>query len=56
LVSTFIPARPFGFPYDSRLDPATATLMVIDLQLDFLSPDGYFAQGLRSLPAPRYSA
>jgi biuret amidohydrolase len=43
LVNTFIPARPFDFPYDRRLDPAAAALMVIDLQLDFLSPDGYFA-------------
>ena len=44
MVSTFIPARPFDFPYDSQLDPAAAALMVIDLQLDFLSPDGYFAR------------
>jgi nicotinamidase-related amidase len=43
LVNTFIPARPFDFPYDHRLDPAAAALMVIDLQLDFLSPDGYLA-------------
>ncbi len=44
MASIFIPARPFDFPYDGRLDPATAALMVIDLQLDFLSPDGYFAR------------
>jgi nicotinamidase-related amidase len=44
LVSTFIPAQPFNFPYDNRLDPAATALMVIDLQLDFLSPDGYFAR------------
>jgi biuret amidohydrolase len=43
LVNTFIPARPFDFSYDGRLDPAAAALMVIDLQLDFLSPDGYLA-------------
>ena len=42
--TTFIPARPFDFPYDGRLDPAAAAaLLVIDLQVDFLSPDGYFA-------------
>jgi nicotinamidase-related amidase len=44
LVNTFITARPFDFPYDGRLDPAAAALMVIDLQLDFLSPDGYLAR------------
>ena len=44
MVNTVIPARPFDFPYDGRLDPAAATLMVIDLQLDFLSPDGYLAR------------
>jgi nicotinamidase-related amidase len=43
LETTFIPARPFDFPYDGRLDPAAASLLVIDLQTDFLSPDGYFA-------------
>jgi biuret amidohydrolase len=44
LVDSFIAARPFDFPYDGRLDPAAAALMVIDLQLDFLSPDGYLAR------------
>ena len=39
-----IEARPFGYPYDGRLDPAQAALLVIDLQVDFLSPDGYFAK------------
>src|SRR5258708_5425231 len=43
LVNSFIPARPFDFPYDRRLDPAAVALLVIDLQVDFLSPDGYFA-------------
>jgi nicotinamidase-related amidase len=40
----FVPARPFDFPYDGRLDPASTALLVIDLQEDFLSPDGYFAR------------
>jgi nicotinamidase-related amidase len=39
-----IKARPFDFPYDGRLVPAQTALMVIDLQLDFLSTSGYFAR------------
>lgn len=39
-----IEARPFGFPHDGRLDPAGTALVVIDLQIDFLSPQGYFAR------------
>ncbi|WP_102960816.1 cysteine hydrolase family protein [Mangrovicella endophytica] len=38
-----IKAEPFDYPYDGRLDPAAAALVVIDMQKDFLSPDGYFA-------------
>src|SRR5258706_13086792 len=39
-----IKARPFDYPYDGRLDPARAALLVIDLQVDFLASDGYFAR------------
>jgi nicotinamidase-related amidase len=39
-----IKARPFDYPYDGRLDPARAALLVIDLQIDFLAADGYFAR------------
>jgi biuret amidohydrolase len=39
-----IKARPFDFPYDGRLDPARLALLVIDLQIDFVSPDGYLAK------------
>lgn len=39
-----IKATPFDFPYDGRLVPAQTALMVIDLQVDFLSFDGYFAR------------
>jgi nicotinamidase-related amidase len=39
-----IKATPFDYPYDGRLVPAATALMVIDLQVDFLSPDGYFAR------------
>jgi len=39
-----ISARPFDYPYDGNLDPAATALLVIDLQVDFLSSDGYFAR------------
>src|ERR1051325_7789224 len=39
-----IAARPFDYPYDGNLDPAVTALLVIDLQVDFLSPDGYLAR------------
>jgi biuret amidohydrolase len=39
-----IPARPFPYPYDGRLLGAATALLVIDLQIDFLSPQGYFAR------------
>src|SRR5579871_4011173 len=40
----YILARPFDFPYDGKLDPRTLALLVIDLQVDFVSPDGYLAK------------
>jgi biuret amidohydrolase len=39
-----IKARPFDFPYDGKLDPARLALLVIDLQIDFVSADGYLAR------------
>ena len=39
-----IAARPFDYPYDRNLDPGRTALMAIDLQIDFLSPEGYFAR------------
>ncbi len=39
-----VAARPYGFPHQGTLDPAATALLVIDLQVDFLSPDGYFAR------------
>jgi biuret amidohydrolase len=39
-----ISARPFDYPYDGNLDPMVTALLVIDLQVDFLSSDGYFAR------------
>src|SRR5262245_29430797 len=41
---TRINARPFGYPYDGRLEPSATALLVIDMQADFLSADGYFAR------------
>jgi nicotinamidase-related amidase len=39
-----ITARPFDFPFDGMLDPARVAVIAIDLQVDFLSPNGYLAQ------------
>lgn len=39
-----IKSTPFDFPYDGNLVPAATALVVIDLQEDFLSTDGYFAR------------
>ncbi|MEQ1942255.1 isochorismatase family cysteine hydrolase [Mesorhizobium sp. VNQ89] len=39
-----IKARPFDYPYDGNLNPAATALIVIDMQRDFLSTDGYFAR------------
>jgi biuret amidohydrolase len=41
---SMIEAEPFDYPYDGRLVPAATALVVIDMQKDFLSPDGYFAR------------
>lgn len=40
----FIKALPFDFPYDKNLDPTKTALLVIDMQIDFLSSKGYFAK------------
>jgi nicotinamidase-related amidase len=40
----WIRSRPFDYPYDGNLDPKVTALLVIDLQVDFLSSDGYFAR------------
>ena len=39
-----IKARPFDYPYDGQLEASATALLVIDMQTDFLSPDGYFAR------------
>jgi len=39
-----IKARPFDYPYDGRLDPARTAVLAIDLQVEFLSSEGYFAR------------
>lgn len=38
-----ITARPYDFPFDGMLDPARVAVIAIDLQVDFLSPNGYLA-------------
>src|SRR4051794_14667668 len=39
-----IKATPFDYPYDCNLVPEVTALLVIDLQVDFVSEDGYFAR------------
>jgi nicotinamidase-related amidase len=39
-----IQARPFDYPYNGKLDPARTAVLAIDLQVDYLSNDGYFAR------------
>lgn len=39
-----ISAKPFDFPHEGALSPAQTALLVIDMQHDYLSPQGYFAQ------------
>ncbi len=39
-----IKAQPFDYPYDGKLVPSNTALLVIDLQVDFLSEHGYFAK------------
>jgi nicotinamidase-related amidase len=39
-----IKANPFDYPYDGKLEPGRTALLVIDLQIDFLSQNGYFAR------------
>lgn len=38
---TFIPADPYPWPYDGRLEPANTALLVIDMQTDFCGKGGY---------------
>lgn len=39
-----IKARPFDWPYDGCLNPEKIALLVVDMQIDYLSEDGYFAK------------
>jgi nicotinamidase-related amidase len=39
-----IAARPFNFPYEGSLAPERVAILAIDLQVDFLSSEGYFAK------------
>lgn len=44
LVHLMIKARPFDYPYNGRLQLVRTALIVIDMQVDFLSKEGYFAR------------
>jgi nicotinamidase-related amidase len=48
-------ARPFDFPYDGKLVPARTALLVIDLQIDFLSETGGATTLRRCAPSSRRS-
>ncbi|ROL65697.1 cysteine hydrolase [Pseudomonas protegens] len=39
-----IAARPFDYPYNGIFEPQKTALLVIDLQIDFISQEGYFAK------------
>ncbi|WP_210526885.1 cysteine hydrolase family protein [Rubellimicrobium arenae] len=39
-----IKAEPYDWPYDGQIDPTGLAALAIDLQRDFLSPQGYFAR------------
>ncbi len=39
-----IEAHPFNFPYTGKLNPRTTALIVIDMQVDFISSQGYLAR------------
>jgi nicotinamidase-related amidase len=39
-----IKAEPFNWPYDGQLNPTELAILAIDLQHDFLSPEGYFSK------------
>ncbi len=36
-----VPADPYAFPLNGRLEPATTALVVIDMQIDFCAPGGF---------------
>ncbi len=42
--NTQIPATPYAWPYDASLAAETTTLVVIDMQRDLCSPEGYLKQ------------
>jgi nicotinamidase-related amidase len=44
MAGNVIKARPFDYPDEGALDPETTALLVIDMQLDFLGPEGYLAR------------
>ncbi|HEY9643338.1 MAG TPA: isochorismatase family cysteine hydrolase [Coleofasciculaceae cyanobacterium] len=41
---TFIQADPYPYPCSGKLSPANTAILIIDMQADFCSPDGYLAK------------
>jgi len=39
-----VAANPYSWPYNKRLSPNNTALVIIDMQTDFLGPNGYIAQ------------
>jgi len=39
-----VAANPYFWPYNKRLNPSNTALVIIDMQNDFLAPNGYIAQ------------
>lgn len=41
---TFVQADPYPYPFNGNLTPANTAIIIIDMQADFCSPDGYLAK------------
>jgi nicotinamidase-related amidase len=41
---TFVQADPHPYPFNGNLNPTNTAVIVIDMQADFCSPDGYLAK------------
>ncbi|MBW4661997.1 MAG: cysteine hydrolase [Drouetiella hepatica Uher 2000/2452] len=41
---TFVQADPYPYPFNGNLSPTNTAIIIIDMQADFCSPDGYLAK------------
>ncbi|MBI4783433.1 MAG: cysteine hydrolase [Oscillatoriophycideae cyanobacterium NC_groundwater_1537_Pr4_S-0.65um_50_18] len=41
---TFVQADPYPYPFNGKLSPMNTAIIIIDMQADFCSPDGYLAK------------